>query len=632
MKRPKSLRRSLEASLLEPNLKASDRVRLFIEAQLKNSNLQVGDRLPGSRALADHLNVSITTVQAVLRDLAAKGIIRTTVGSGSYLNAPLAEPPAAKTLRIGLSFGIASSGPWSTAISGAIIRKASGLASPVSIHPVQIPHGPPAEVLEALKQQEGKVDAMILHPVLDGVEVAAREADLAYPVVHLNPGFTTASTNFVSSDFYSISQQLGAAWAATGRKRILFVHNSGERMNASAALRCFGLVAGLGNHIGNEIDFRIVSGDLHSEEAGYELARTAVAQNPPDAIYLVGDALAIGFCHYLAEVGLKIPEEVSVVAGSGIAEHRPPYRDLTRTRQPAEAIGESLLEMARALAEGETAELPGRYLPCTFIGGQTTREEENRRLNLPELRQAPALSSRSRAAGFTVVEMLVVLAVVVVLVALLFPVASGASGHYKRTACSANLKTLGVAAHLYAADRNGLLPGILTTPAQDGQPANSHAGEQWDVQIMPYLGIRAEATEAESRTPFYCIASTRYPGAPLSRQLSYAWNSRLIEAAPYSSRKLTDLQEPATTLLALDNKLIGDQPDRNGLTFQSAGNTIYINNNLNQLKRVAYERHVGRVNILFADGSVAARKPVSATDPTPRGVRFYNKGPLSPGS
>ena len=379
--------RTDKRTILKPQLKASEQVRLFLEQELLRANLRVGDRLPASRTLASHLGVSLTTVQNVLRDLAAQGIVRTEAGSGSYIQKSFTAA-GKETLRIGLSFGISSpgeaSGAWGSAISGAIIRAASLSARPISLHPVTVPNGPLPEVIEALKSQDGRVDGMILHPISEGAKLSSREADLGYPIVHLNPGFTTASTNFVSSDFYAISQRIGRAWSETGRSRVLFVHNSGPEMNASAALRCAGLVAGLGNWIGNEVSLRIISADSHSEESGYDLARASFRgrQALPDAIYLVGDLLAAGFCRYLKERDIEIPGQCSVISGGGVAEPKHPYRDLTRTQQPAERIGEALLEMAAALAEGENTELPGRFIPCAFAGGQTTRAAENQLLGL----------------------------------------------------------------------------------------------------------------------------------------------------------------------------------------------------------------------------------------------------------
>jgi len=375
-------------SPLKKRLRPRERVMRFLSQHCRAEGLTSGDRLPASRTVAKHLGVSLTTVQQVYRELALEGAVRTDLGSGSFLVTAF-PGHAPKTLRIGLSFGVAQpdedhSGPWSRAISGSIMRAAAESVRPLSIHPVSVPNSGAAEILAALRRQEGQIDALILHPVLEGSALAAREADLCFPVVHLNPGFTMALTNFVSADYYGISLKLGRAWAATGRSRVMFVHNSGEHMNSSAALRCAGLVSGLGNRLGNGVSLRIVTGDDLTIQSGQKLAEEVLdrGQELPDAIYLVGDLLAVGFCRYLQARGIVIPEQISVVAGSGQSQRPAPYGDLTCATQSPEAIGAALLEMACGLTSPEVAELPGRFVPCAFTGGASTRSEENQLLEL----------------------------------------------------------------------------------------------------------------------------------------------------------------------------------------------------------------------------------------------------------
>ncbi len=220
------------------------------------------------------------------------------------------------------------------------------------------------------------------------------------------------------------------------------------------------------------------------------------------------------------------------------------------------------------------------------------------------------------------------MAILVLIYLLAAPVIQRGTQLSKAAACLANLRSISAAAHTYAGDHNGNLPGIKSTPASDSEPINHHAGEQWDAQIIPYLGIDLLSSNSDIRTVFFCPASTPNTAGPKGRQLSYAWNARLTDSAPYSKRA-SGLEQASTILMAADNKILGDQPDKNQLLFQSAGNTIYIKED-NTLKRVVYERHNGSANVLFVDGSASPRKPVSTTDLRPGGVRFYNTGPLSP--
>ena len=53
-----------------------------IEEQILAGTLHVGDRLPGERDLAQHLQVSRAAVREAIRTLEAQGVVRSGVGSG----------------------------------------------------------------------------------------------------------------------------------------------------------------------------------------------------------------------------------------------------------------------------------------------------------------------------------------------------------------------------------------------------------------------------------------------------------------------------------------------------------------------------------------------------------------------
>ncbi|MFM8763518.1 MAG: type II secretion system protein, partial [Spartobacteria bacterium] len=71
------------------------------------------------------------------------------------------------------------------------------------------------------------------------------------------------------------------------------------------------------------------------------------------------------------------------------------------------------------------------------------------------------LSRRDEAKAFTVIEILVVIAIVAVLAALLFPAMSAALDRAKDTKCISNLRQIGTAVQLYANENNGnIVPGF----------------------------------------------------------------------------------------------------------------------------------------------------------------------------
>jgi prepilin-type N-terminal cleavage/methylation domain-containing protein/prepilin-type processing-associated H-X9-DG protein len=70
--------------------------------------------------------------------------------------------------------------------------------------------------------------------------------------------------------------------------------------------------------------------------------------------------------------------------------------------------------------------------------------------------------------GFTLVELLVVIAVIAILAALLFPVFAAARERGRQAACASNLKQIGTALHLYAQDWEEDFPpsllGLVSDP------------------------------------------------------------------------------------------------------------------------------------------------------------------------
>ena len=73
--------------------------------------------------------------------------------------------------------------------------------------------------------------------------------------------------------------------------------------------------------------------------------------------------------------------------------------------------------------------------------------------------------------GFTLVELLVVIAIIAVLIAILLPVLSKVKQAANRTACMSNLRQLAMAYHLYAGDNKGYLPMGWPDPGSEGPPA-----------------------------------------------------------------------------------------------------------------------------------------------------------------
>lgn len=133
--------------------------------------------------------------------------------------------------------------------------------------------------------------------------------------------------------------------------------------------------------------------------------------------------------------------------------------------------------------------------------------------------------------AFTLVELLVVMAVVGILLALLLPAVQAARGAARRVACANNLRQTALAATLHVDARRVLPPGTVL-----GDGAQPWRG--WLVTLLPYLerGSVATAVDDEylrSRDPFD-VAVHAWFTKPMP-EFSCPDDGRSVEA-PYAER------------------------------------------------------------------------------------------------
>jgi len=144
----------------------------------------------------------------------------------------------------------------------------------------------------------------------------------------------------------------------------------------------------------------------------------------------------------------------------------------------------------------------------------------------------PARSHR----GFTLIELLVVISIIALLIALLLPALKAARETARTVQCSSNLRQMGQAMHIFAAENRGHLP-------RGGSRTNKSGGSAWlawdtvlnhavfdGEQMIPNLRLSFRAGALANPRPFSCPSAVVWPGSNpnISRRM-FQYNSGLAD-------------------------------------------------------------------------------------------------------
>jgi LacI family transcriptional regulator len=198
---------------------------------------------------------------------------------------------------------------------------------------------------------EQKYVSLLTNSISDGVIIVAPvagEFSIDAPIVSIDPLASNPNYPSVHATNYQGAVEAMNYLLGLGHKRIGFI--SGRAELESSNRRLMGYRDAL-NKAGISIDDELIAAGDYTTETGVSCARKLLAlENAPTAIFASNDQMAIGVFQVAEELGIRIPDDLSVIGFDNITESK--YMGLTTVDQFISEMGYVATQMLIKIING----------------------------------------------------------------------------------------------------------------------------------------------------------------------------------------------------------------------------------------------------------------------------------------
>lgn len=318
-------------------------------------------RLPSSRDFAEFYKASVNTVEKAIKELCEEGLLRRDNRRGTYIESGIVLPLGhnSRTGLVAASVVGIENPLWSTALRG--IEDVLHLHG---FHLLSYSDDRNLDKLESLIQGAvaKRVDGVILSPIFDknSEERNKRLFELlkanGIKVIFLDRHLYNSDIPYVTSDNIAGAYNLTKKLIDRGHKQILFIRNSNLSTFHERLLGMKQAFLDSGMEFTDDLDVLIPT-TLEDFKGEFEEFCLQVAAKirllECTAIFAANDQIAEAVIIALNELGIRFPEDVSLVTYDALNLNRKLKLNLTGVNQPFYDMGRAAAIQLMSLIEGK---------------------------------------------------------------------------------------------------------------------------------------------------------------------------------------------------------------------------------------------------------------------------------------
>ncbi len=221
-----------------------------------------------------------------------------------------------------------------------------------------------AEILRLVIQKS--VDGLIFTPPCDNDQIFLQQLELNHvPLVRLTPSDHSLQLPYVTGDDWRGAYDMTEYLISLGHKRIGFV--LGDPNHQASHDRFAGYQAALVAH-GILFDTNWARQGYFRFDKGIIAGRELLQIQPKlSAIFACNDESASGVLLVAHEMGIRVPEELSVAGFDDFSISEKIWPPLTTVHQPVDEIAEQAIELLIGLMNNKPQEILQKKVPATLV-------------------------------------------------------------------------------------------------------------------------------------------------------------------------------------------------------------------------------------------------------------------------